>query len=239
MKNIIGLLILVLVLLIFSNNLFSQEKTDTDKPENAFNIYFINGYAISYNFYQTKNYYLRAQLDLSTKGEEIDADGETDYSNVSYDKNTVTTNSESNYFLIGISTYFIYPVYNTPYGNIYLGAGPAFNYSNNSNTLTETRKEFAPDSTTVQYSATYVTTNNEKNYDLSAVFIVGIEAYITENISIVVEANVKGGNRWQNNSYEHSYSNPSGDYSKYTSSTDGYGWFYEAQFIRLGVSISL
>jgi hypothetical protein len=69
--------------------------------------------------------------------------------------------------------------------------------------------------------------------------LLGVKGIITENISLFVEANIKGGGRWQNSEGEYSNTDPSGYQYKNTYSSDGSGWFYEAQFIRLGVSISL
>ena len=118
----------------------------------------------------------------------------------------------------------------------YLGAGPLFNYSSNSYSSSESRVNSDPGS-----SGPFTSSNstNEKKYDVGAIFLVGLNAFITENLGVFVEANIKGGGRWQNSNSEYYNSNSIGDYNKSTYSSDGSGWFYEAQFIRMGVSISL
>lgn len=236
MKSILGLLALVFFSVIFTSNLYSQEKKDSDKPEHTFNLYFINGYAISYDFYEAKSYYLRAGLDISTNKSNIDSDGENiQYYTSSTEQYSTSENTDNSYFSIGASVQIVFPIYVTKYGSIYLGTGPAFIYSTRN--YSSSRTQTNPDPTYSPYTS--LNSTDERNYDLAAVFLVGMEAIITDNISLFVEANIKGGGRWQNSDGEYSTTNTSGYYTKSTYSSDGSGWFYEAQFIRLGVSISL
>jgi len=240
MKNLISFLAFNFLVFFLSTNLFSQEDIEPDKPKNTFNFYFINGYAVSYNFYNAESFYLRAQLDISTSKEDMDADGEIieEYTNGTQ-KYSTTGNTETNYFSIGASAHIIFPVYKTNYGKVYLGTGPLFNYSNQNYNNSESRDQFSPDSNVFQYSTTSSITSNEKNYDVGALVLVGIEGIITDNISLFVEAYLKGGRKWKKTEWESLYSATPDYHSKQTSTKDGDGWFYEAQFIRLGVSISL
>lgn len=238
MKNIIALITSVFLLNILVNNLFAQEKTISDKPENTFNFYFINGYAISYNFYNADSYFLRVGIDLSTTKQDIDSDGESvqEYSGGYSEKNTTSGNADNSYFSIGASAQIVWPVFKNKYGMFYLGAGPLFNYSNRTYSSSESRTNSNP-GVTGPYKSSNST--NEKNYDVGAIFLVGLNAILTENFAVFVEANIKGGGRWQNTEAEYYSMDPYSNYNKNSYSSDGNGWFYEAQFIRMGISISL
>jgi len=240
MKTTINLFISILFLNILSGISFAQENVTKTKPEHTFNLYFINGYAVSYNFYNAGIYYLRAQLDLSTSKEDLDTEGENvqDYPVARYERFT-TGNSETDYFSIGVSAHIIFPVYKTNYGKIYVGAGPLFTYSNQNSSSTEDRKEFSSDTVSTPNSYNYSVSNNEKNYDLGVLVLVGLEAIITDNISLFAEANFKGGRRWQDAKWKNTNVYSPSDSYHYTDETNADGWFYQAQFMRLGVSISL
>jgi hypothetical protein len=233
MKTFMALIAIFLFFNFFINSSFAQNEVESEGPKNTFNFYFINGYAISYNFYEAQSYYLRAALDISTTKENIDSDGEIIQYPSGYESST-TESSDNSYFSIGASVQIILPVYKTKYGNIYFGTGPVFTYSTTNNNSSRTYNDLVPTNTSKYTNSTYV-----QNYDVAAIVLVGVEGIITDNISLFVEANIKGGGRWQHTESEYSNTDPTGYQYKNTSSSDGNGWFYEAQFIRMGVSISL
>ena len=234
MKTFKALTVIFLFLNFFTNNSLAQDEVKSEEPKNTFNFYFINGYAISYNFYEAHSYYLRAGLDISTSKEDINSDGESIQYPSAYESST-TESSNNSYFSIGASVQIIFPVYVTKYGNIYVGTGPVFTSSTRN--YKSSRTQTYSDPTSLPYSYTNIT--DEQNYDVAAIVLVGVEGILTENISLFVEANIKGGGRWQSSETEYSNSDPNGYQYKNTYNSDGNGWFYEAQFIRLGVSISL
>ena len=236
MKTVKALTVIFIFLNFFINNSLAQDEVKSDGPKNTFNFYFINGYAISYNFYEAPRYYLRAGLDISTSKSDIDSDGENiQYYTSSTEEYSTSESTDNSYFSIGASVQIIFPVYKTNFGKIYLGTGPVFSYTTRN--YSSSRTQTNPDPTLSPYTSTSST--DERNYDVAAIVLVGVEGVITDNISLFVEANIKGGGRWQNSDAEYSSSNTSGYYTKNTYSSDGSGWFYEAQFIRMGVSISL
>ena len=238
MKTFVVLSAIFLSIIFLANNSIAQDEVKSEGPKNTFNFYFINGYAISYNFYEASSYYLRAGLDISTSKSDIDSDGETVqyYTNSSEDF-TTSTNSDNSYFAVGASIQIVFPVYSTKYGSIYLGTGPVFTYSTSSFDNSETRTNSNPNPNYNSYTTSISQTNY--NYDLAAIFLLGMNAIITENFGLFVEANIKGGGRWVNSEWEHTYSYSPTEYNKTSTNSDGSGWFYEAQFIRMGVSISL
>ena len=233
MKTFMALTAIFLFFNFFINSSFAQNEVESEGPKNTFNFYFINGYAISYNFYEAQSYFLRAGLDISTTKENIDSDGEIIQYPSGYESST-TESSDNSYFSIGASVQIILPVYETKYGNIYFGTGPVFTYSTTNYSSSRTYNDQVPTNTSNYTNSTYV-----QNYDVAAIVLVGVEGIITDNISLFVEANIKGGGRWQHTEIEYSNTDPTGYQYKNTSSSDGNGWFYEAQFIRMGVSISL
>ena len=233
MKTFMTLTAIFFSLILLSNNLLAQDEGKSEGPKNTFNFYFINGYAISYDFYKAQSFYLRGGLDISTAKEDIDSDGEIIQYPSGYESST-TESSDNSYFSIGASVQIILPVYETKYGNIYLGTGPVFTYSTTNYSSSRTYNDPVPTNTSKYSNSTY-----EQNYDVAAIVLVGVEGTITDNISLFVEANIKGGGRWQHTESEYSNTDPTGYQYKNTSSSDGSGWFYEAQFIRMGVSISL
>lgn len=219
---------------------FAQEGIESVKPNHTFNLYFINGYAISYNFLNTESLYLRVQLDLSTSKEDIDSEGESiTQSRFLLEKHSRSGKNETDFFSIGASAHIIYPVYKTNFGEIYIGTGPLFNYSNSNYNYSDSYTQYYPDSNAVQFTNKYTNTSKEKNYDAGVVLLFGIETFITKNISLIAEANLKGGRRWKTTEWEYSSSQNPDYYTKQTTNSDGNGWFYEAQFIRLGVSVSI
>ncbi len=233
MKAFVVLSAIFLFIIFLSKNSIAQDEVKSEGPKNTFNFYFINGYTISYNFYEAKSYYLRAGLDISTSRSDIDSDGEVIQYPSSY-KSSTTESSDNSYFAIGASVQIIFPVYETKFGNIYLGTGPVFTYSTSNYSSSKTYNDSDPTNT-----SNYSNSTDVQNYDLAAIVLVGVEGIITENISLFVEANIKGGGRWQSTESEYSNTDPSGYQYKNTQNSDGSGWFYEAQFIRMGVSISL
>jgi hypothetical protein len=228
------------LIILLNAELFSQKDAEVAKPNHTFNFYFINGYAISYNFLETGSFFLRAQLDLSTNKQDIDLEGEriTNYTTSEY-KYSTSGNTDNDYFSVGASAHIVFPLYTNKYGRFYFGTGPIFTYTTMNYNFSETYTQYYPDTTAVQYTQTNTNTNNVKNYDVGALVYIGLQGILTENISIFVEAHFKGGKRWNESDWESTSTNNVSNSIKTTSTSSGDGWFYEAQFIRLGVSISL
>lgn len=240
MKNFIGLSLFSSILLFLIADLWAQEKIEPKKPNHTFNFYFINGYAISYNFYETKSFFLRGQLDLSTSKQDLDMEGERIYNYTTTENKSITSeNNEDGYFSVGASAHIVFPLYSNEYGSIYFGTGPIFTYSSRNYSFSETYTQYYPDTNAVQYTGTNSNINKEKNYDAGVLAYLGLKGIITDNISIFVETHIKGGRRWKEYDWEYYNSDNQGNSSKTTSTSSGDGWFYEAQFIRLGVSISI
>lgn len=235
----------ILVLFLFTTttttNIVAQEVTVKKKNDlNTFNLYFINGYALSYNFYNTESYYLRAHLDIFLSSNESDSEGESSYQYIfNGEKRTFTGDAKNDYFNITVSPQIIFPVYTTSFGQVYLGGGPFLGYGKSTNSFNQETVEYYPDTTSTPSISTNSNFSKTKNINAGLVLAVGIKAFITDNISLFAETQFQGGRRWQENETTQEWTSYSGTFSKGRNTSDSDGWFYDAQFIRMGVSISL
>lgn len=242
MKTFAGSFLVISFFIIGFASVSSSQTDEKVSKENlnTFNIYFINGYALSYNYYTTEKFYLRAQLDFSTNGENIDTDGENimEYTN-SKEKQTRSDENKSDYLSVAISTQIIYPFYNSEYGQAYFGIGPKISYTNNSYKTDSDGKSYYPDTTSTPNIFSNSNKNSSTSYDVGINLLLGLKAYITDNISLFAETHFTGGRRWAETEWNYTNVYNAIDSSKNTNESDGNGWFYEATFIRLGVSVSL
>jgi hypothetical protein len=241
MKSALGLFICLITLFSFTN---AQTSKDLKNPDlNTFNFNFINGYAISYNYLTTDNFWLRAQLDLFLSGEDMEGESDQSYTSTSGgfygSRREGDDNYESKYLGISLSTQILFPLYKSEYGFIYFGAGPKFTYSSESRFSDSDDRIFSPDTVLVPSTNKYSSEVNYKDYDIGILGLIGISAAITDNISLYVETHFSGGLRWTDSKFIYKTSSNS-DYEDVNESNDtANGWFYEARFIRLGVTISI
>ncbi len=241
MKSTLGLFLFFLLSFSIAN---AQTKQELKNPDlNTFNINFINGYGISYNYLTTDNYWLRAQLDFYTHGQDIK--GESDQSNKIFNdgyygsRSERDENSDNDYIEISLSTQILFPLYKSDYGFIYFGAGPIFTYANQSITSDATDRIFSPDTVTDPYIQKHSNESNYKNYDIGIMGLFGVSASITDNISLYAETHFSGGVRWSDSNYNNDYTYDTNRTESNASNSSGNGWFYDVRFVRLGVTVSL
>lgn len=243
MKTFLGSFIVVLIILSGSVNIKAQTEEEQQKEKlHTFNLYIINGYALSYNFLTEKNYLLRAQLDISTNGSNSDTESKTSYMYLYSDDNKSEGNSDfkSNYFNVAFSVHFIYPVFKSKLGEAYIGAGPKFSYSNSSSRASSNYKSYYPDTTSIPEEYKYESHILNHSYNLGITAVLGIKAYLTKNIGLFAETHITGGRNWSDGENENkNFDNDGNNTSSTKSNSESNGWFYEAQFVRLGISISI
>lgn len=241
MKSSLGLILFLLFSFSISNAQTNQNLNNSEL--NTFNINFINGYAISYNYLSTENFWLRAQLDLFLTANDFENETERYYRRIGGgyygSRNEGTENSDNKYLGIALSTQIILPIYKSDYGFIYFGVGPQFSYNNESRFFESELENFTPD--TILIPTINRSSNEIKNkfYDLGIIGLLGISASITDNICLYAETHFSGGLRWSDlkTIYRNSSSPDFEDVNESTST--GNGWFYEARFVRIGVTISI
>ena len=131
--KIIITIVLFLISLLFTNNTYGQNKEEAVKDLHTFNVYFINGYGISYDAYKHNNSTLRLYLDFNGYGDELESSSHQIYSNPTTNFE-VKSNSENftDSFVLLISPQFLHKLYKSDLGEIYFGSGPYFEYRNNS-----------------------------------------------------------------------------------------------------------
>jgi hypothetical protein len=243
MKTSAFFLSALILLTIFSlNNIFPQTPADTlnSRPENlhTFNIYLLNGYALSYEFSKCNQSLYRVQLDYGSSYTEDKSDGEsTTVSSYGTEKHPRTEENSTSSISLSLSAHYIYSFLRTDFGEIYLGAGPSLGFaryehlSDNSGT--------SADTIFFSSSSNYI----DKTYSIGVVFVLGMKAFITNNLGVFAEANLNGGKRWRENNSVSSNINDypsSADYSSTnTYHVSGGGWFYNATYVRIGISISI
>lgn len=234
MKNTIRGILIVALIILNIPGITKAQAGDSSAAKNlhTFNLYLINGYALSYNFCNTDKFYLRAALDFSTYKSDMDNDRKSSYGAIPTDNNTIERNSINENFSVGFSAQIIFPVYTAEYGQAYLGGGPSITYSIG---------KYSTDEHHVSESfgtSSYSSSNNDKGYHAGVLIIGGIEAFITNNISMFAETHLNGGIIWRKSEWSSRSIDSSGFEQISNASEESDGWFYDATFIRLGVSLS-
>ena len=244
MKTLMGLFLVIIISASINTSTLAQTEQKTEKENlQSFSFYFINGYALAYDYYKTDAFRLRANLSLDLSGSDIESDGENKYvyTNPSLygSKEIRDEDTKSDYLGVALSTHMIYPIYNTQLGNIYVGFGPSIGYSKRNSNSTYKNERYSPD--TVSVPTVYFNSSEyiDSDFYLAASLLFGLEAYIVDNISLFAETHLSAGIDWTENKTTHKYSSGTSydETSEYNS--EGSGWFYSFQYVRMGVKISI
>lgn len=244
MKAFKGLIIVFIISLLFNvANLAQIENKTETKNLQSFSVYFINGYALGYDYYKTDAFKLRATLDLSLSGNDENSDGESrnipDGSPYYGSKEITERETDRSSFSVSLGSQIIFPIYKTEFGNIYFGAGPSFGYSKDHSTTTYDDKYYYPDTVVTPTLNTSSSENSLQNYNVAANILLGAEAIVSDNISLFIETHLNGGINWSDERRTYRYkSNPNYEELR-ENNYNGDGWFYNFQYARIGVKISL
>lgn len=244
MKTFKGILLVVIFFLSIniSNIAQTENKTET-KNLHSFSVYFINGYALGYDYYKTDAFKLRATLDLSLSGSDENSDGES--RNIQYGstyngaRDITVRETDRNSFGVSLSTQIIFPIYKTEFGNIYFGAGPSVGYSKDHNTSSEEWKSYYPDTVTTPSLYSSSSENTIQSYNVAANLMLGAEAIVSDNVSLFIEAHLNGGINWSDEKRIYRYKSNQNYEELREYNYNGDGWFYSFQYARIGVKISI
>lgn len=244
MKTLMGFFLVIIISTSINTSTLAQTEQKTEKENlQSFSFYFINGYALAYDYYKTDAFRLRANLSLDLSGSDMESDAENKYvySNpMSYgSKELRDEDSNSDYFSITLSTHMIYPVYNTQLGNIYVGFGPSIGYSKRNSNSSYKNERYSPD--TVSVPTVYFSSNEyiDSDFYLAANLLFGLEAYLVDNISLFAETHLNAGIDWTNNKTTHKYSSGTALVEDSVYDSEGSGWFYSFQYVKIGIKISI
>jgi hypothetical protein len=232
-KSLIFLSIIFLLISISYSAKGQNNSSETDSTGyKTFNLYFINGYAISYDMIKNDNSVIRAHLDFSGTLTDINSDG-TQINGGQPDQ-SLTTDQKNNTWSVSLSFYYLRTFYNSDLGEVYAGIGPGFGFSKDSY-FSNQSYNYAQTNSNSNSSMNSIT----KNFSIGFTVVLGIKSYITKSLSVFAESQLSGGKSWQKQEYSYSSNtnNISTNYS--SSSTSGHGWFYNTQFFRAGISVSL
>lgn len=206
-----------LVLIIFSTSLNAQ--VDTTKADKGVNINFLNGYAIAYKWSANQNMSYRVYLNLHSSFTSDDYDRESKYNE---EVGSTTEESDASYYVdTDLSFQFLFNMISQKHFNLYLGIGPNLNYSY--------RKG---ESSNKSENRDYDSENSRISYGVGIVSLVGIEAYITNSITLFAETHFTGMKHWSDYS-----NNSNNDDSSSESTITGSGWNANLQLVKVGLGI--
>ena len=244
MRSFKGLIIVIIISLSINiaNLAQTENKTESDNL-NSFSVYFINGYALGYDYFKTEAFKLRAILDLGLSGSNNDSDGETkslQFGTTNFgSRELIERETDTDAFNVSLTSQIIFPIYKTEYGNFYFGVGPSVGYSRDYNNSKYDSKYFNPDTVTtpnINYSSSE---NTYISYHISANALLGAEALVSKNISLFVETHLNGGMRWTDDKWFYKYQSNTNYEQHREDNQKGSGWFYSFQYAKIGVKISL
>jgi hypothetical protein len=225
-------LFLLLNIFIFSISPgYSQDtpKTDSLAFNNAFDFFFINGYAIGYKFKLRENSALRLTLDL--RGTYLNTEGESDFhSSFPYDTilNKYSTEGESNNINIAFSSSYLYYFLNTKYVSIYAGTGPYLSYNNY---FYENVSAYESQGTS------YRNTNKNDGFSVGLLSLFGVSGSLNENVNLFAEAQLFTLYQWTSSKYERSQSNQGIEFDRQITEGSSNGGALEFSIVRVGMSI--
>ena len=214
-------LTIILILILLSTSLNAQ--VDTTKADKGVNINFFNGYAISYKWNANQNMSYRVYLNLSSSFTNSDYDQESKHNDTI---ESTREGNESSYFVYtDLSFQFIFNIISQKSFDFYLGVGPNLNYSYN-----KWEDENSNESYDNNYNHGYE--NSRKSYGVGIISLIGIEAYITNSISLFAETHFTGMKHWSD------YSNNSNgsDYTRESTNTSS-GWNANLNLVKVGLGI--
>lgn len=219
----IWVLIVVLIILDLNYSVQAQEVKDDSSAfvrEKSFDFYFVNGYAVGYEFNLNENSKVKFVLDF--KGTYLNQDrSETDF-RPEYSEKRDNIN-------LAFYAAYCYSIYKNPYVDIYLGIGPYYNLNFYSNKGTEFVKD------TLQTIFRNYSSNSYNAFGASTIF--GVEGFINSHISLIAEAQLTGLYRWEKYYSENTRTAQGTEVNRSQYEAKINSWFWEINFARLGIGI--
>ncbi|MCF6271141.1 MAG: hypothetical protein L3J41_15620 [Melioribacteraceae bacterium] len=218
-------LALIFVFISLSTSLIAQ--VDSTKADRGVNINFFNGYALAYkwNASQSMNYRVYLSLNSSLSGDKYDSENK-------YDENTKRTGEQTEdrtFVNMNLSFQFLFNIISQKSFNLYLGVGPNLSYSYRKWENNEKNKSESE-------SSNYEYSSSESSYGVGVVSLIGIEAYLTNTITLFAETHLLGSKSWSNynNTYSNRYNNSD---NTGENSRTGSGWSANFQLVKVGFGI--
>jgi len=213
-------------ILFFTASIFAQ--TDTTLIDKGVNIFFYNGLGISYKYNANETLSYRVNVGLSTSL----TDSETEKDDYSYNPTYSDTNYYSeyhfrSYFAANLSYTILYNLIKEKSFSFYLGAGPSVNYS-----IQKYDDSHKSEGTTYLYNSNRTSTYS--NYGIGVVGLVGIEAYLSKNVTLFAESQLSLYKSWGKDEYESNQNN--NDY-KNVDKVSSTNWQMDFTLVKVGFGI--
>ncbi|MBU0558747.1 MAG: hypothetical protein KJ799_11445 [Bacteroidetes bacterium] len=217
----------------------SQADSSSVQGDNyeTFNIYFVNGYGLSYELIKSHNSIIRIQVDLHNNYLSIDSEGSrTNSPAISMDSQPYSEDKKTEIIIISLASHFLYKFYESKFGIAYLGGGPSIGYSKHIYETGSSYNELRLGSPE-RYSNSYKNLNT--SYSLGLNLLLGLKANISANVGFFAESHFNIGKIWVENEYSSRFQQSSGNSSTTINKSEGDGWFTDSNFFRVGISMAL
>ncbi len=220
----------ILTLILLSTSLHAQ--IDSDKADKGVNINFFNGYAISYKWNTTQNLNYRVYLSLSSSWTDSEVEEESkNEGHASYKRDKIYNNQ---YLSTNLSFQFLFNLISQKSLQVYLGIGPNANYSYNKWDQTSNS-----DGNTSTSSYEYIISEN--SYGLGIISLAGIEAHLTDNITLFGETHLSGLRVWSESTRkdksQHKYTSGGKSINSSEYISTGSAWKINLQLVKVGLGI--
>jgi hypothetical protein len=214
----------------FTASIFAQ--TDTTLIDKGVNIFFYNGLGISYKYNANETFSYRVNVGLSTSLS--DSENETDhyyFSSPTYsDTNYYSEDENVTHFATNLSYTILYNLIKEKSFNLYLGAGPSVNYSIQKYDVSQKREE-----TNYLYNSNHTSTYS--NYGIGVVGLVGIEAYLSKNVTLFAESQLSLYRSWGKEERESKYFHDNTLDHKYVDKVSSTNWQMDFALVKVGFGI--
>lgn len=210
------------ILVLFSTNLKAQ--VDSSETNQGININFFNGYAISYKWNTSKNLSYRVYLTLNSSLLSQETESDWNSSDPNSEGRTTEGDSDQKFFGTSLSFQFLFNIWSNRTFTTYAGIGPYLSYSHNFSKSENTRNP------NYYYSKSNFTAND---YGAGLISLFGVEAFLTDNISLFTEMHLTGGKTWSSQTDNWTSNNIYEGSSTQTIS----GWILNFQLVKIGLGL--
>lgn len=217
-------------ILFFTASIFAQ--TDTTLIDKGVNIFFYNGLGISYKYNANETFSYRVNVGLSTSltDSETEIDNHHFYSPIVRDTNYYSEDNFISNFAANLSYTILYNLINEKSFNLYLGAGPSVNYS-----IRKYDHSQKSEQTNYLYSSNHTLTYS--NYGIGVVSLVGIEAYLSKNVTLFAESQLSLYRNWGNDEQESKYFYDNTLDNEYVNKESSTNWQMDFTLVKVGFGI--
>lgn len=225
--------------LVLSSVSFAQK--DTTSRNQSAQFYFINGYSLAYVHSISETSWLRFQLNLSLSARGSDGDG--DWNQTSQSKTNSIFNSSntnrtenSNYQSIGFQFQFLSTILKQNDFTMFYGIGPSINLNRDYYQYHHSFRNIDMYSSSYPPMEKNETSSLQYSLSLGVIASIGVEARVTNSLSINCEYSAFGLYSWYKDKSENNYDAGQSQHVSITENISGTTWNVGLGGIRLGIS---